>query len=297
MPTGTLHSKRGFVRPIARSRTLRRVAILAMLVGAYSTLPLWKEQSSFQGVANIPAEIHAVLTLVLGCLLVFRTRTAHERWWEARTLWGDLVSVCRNLGSKLALMVRVPDSELDEPERVLIAFPFALRDHLRNDANIQQLPGFEDVTDSTAHVPNYLTGLLYAAMKKWKARGWIDGSELRVIDADLRRLMEICGGCESIRLTRVASSYRVFSRQCVLLFLLTLPWGLSTDFGWWTIPLTTILAYFMLGLEIVAEHVEEPFGDDEDDLDLDRLCEAVDVTVSESFERAREARADATESP
>jgi putative membrane protein len=39
----------------------------------------------------------------------------------------------------------------------------------------------------------------------------------------------------------------------------------------------------MLGLEIVAEQVEEPFGTDEDDLDLDGLCETIRNSVQEIF--------------
>ena len=40
-----------------------------------------------------------------------------------------------------------------------------------------------------------------------------------------------------------------------------------------------------MGLETVAEHVEEPFGYDEDDLDLDGLCETIGRTVQEVFDR------------
>ena len=284
--------KRGLVRPLTRSQTLRRVAAMALAVGIYSGLPLWvQNESRYRNVLAIPAELHTMLTLVLGCLLVFRTNTAYSRWWDARTQWGDLVAVFRNLSSKIAFMVTIPESEIDETERILVAFPFALRDHLREGLQINDLPGFEDDATTTNHVPSHLAGRLYSAMSRWKTRGWIDGAELRVIDYDLRKLMEIVGRCESIRLTRIASSYRVFARQCVLLFLITLPWGISRDFGWWTPPLTAIVAYFMLGLEVVAEHVEEPVGEDEDDLDLDRLCVSIESSVTGQFARSRETRA------
>jgi putative membrane protein len=114
----------------------------------------------------------------------------------------------------------------------------------------------------------------------------IDGDELRAIDAEALRLMDICGGCERIQRTRVIRSYRVFARQCVVMFLLTLPWGIVEDFGWWTVPMTMLTAYFMLGMEIVAEHVEEPFGYDDDDLDLDSLCRTISQSVSEVFDAA-----------
>jgi putative membrane protein len=113
--------------------------------------------------------------------------------------------------------------------------------------------------------------------------GNIDGQHLIVIDEDLRKLLEIVGGCERIRNTRLARSYRAFARQCVFLYLATLPWGIVHNFGWWTVPLTAILSYFMLGLETVAEHTEEPFGMDEDDLDLEGMCRTIDASVTEIF--------------
>ena len=87
------------------------------------------------------------------------------------------------------------------------------------------------------------------------------------MDEDVRKLMEIVGGCEKIRNTRLARSYRTFARQCVFMYLLSLPWGIVHDFNWWTVPLSAMISYFMLGMEIAAEHTEEPFGEDEDDLD------------------------------
>lgn len=284
--------KQGLVRPLTRSLTLRRIAVMALGIGIYSGLPLWvQNNSSYGDVLAIPAELHTMLTLVLGCLLVFRTNTAYSRWWDARTQWGDLVAVFRNLSSKIAFMVRIPDSEMDTAERILVAFPYAVRDHLRHGLQINELPGFEDDVTMTEHVPGHLNGRLYQSMNTWKARGWIDGAELRIIDYDLRKLMEIVARCEAIRLTRIASSYRIFARQCVLLFLITLPWGISRDFGWWTPPLAATVAYFLLGLDVVAEHVEEPFGRDEDDLDLDRLCASIQASVTDQFSRSREARA------
>jgi predicted membrane chloride channel (bestrophin family) len=44
----------------------------------------------------------------------------------------------------------------------------------------------------------------------------------------------------------------------------------------------------MVGLEVVAEHVEEPFGEDEDDLNLDRLCVAIQASVTSLFQQARD---------
>jgi predicted membrane chloride channel (bestrophin family) len=37
----------------------------------------------------------------------------------------------------------------------------------------------------------------------------------------------------------------------------------------------------MIGVEMIAEEIEDPFGDSEDDLRLDDLCRTIDVSVCE----------------
>jgi putative membrane protein len=261
---------------------------MAAAFAAYGAVPLLPWFATFRDGAFIPAEIHAALTLVLGWLLVFRTNTAYGRWWDARTIWGEIVSVSRTLAAKYAHMVNLPEEELDGVGRYLVAFSWGLREHLRDSATSETLSECEGYDETVKHVPVFLVDRLYKCLFQWKANGWIDGADQRVIDADLRRLHELAGQCESIRLTRLASSYRIFVRQCIAVCLLTIPWGISADCGWWSVPLTGLTAYFMLGLEVVAEHVEEPFGDDEDDLDLDRLCTAVTDTVQETITRANQ---------
>jgi putative membrane protein len=269
--------------PIFRSRTLTHVSFLALAFGAYSVLAVAKEYTRWRDEGDVPSSAHTTLTFAVGLLLVFRTNAAYNRWWEARTLWGTLVNASRNLTCKLVGLGRVPIEETERAARSVAIFSYSLRDHLRGEpanALAEELVG-ELLPNAARHAPTFIVNRLYASLGQWKAAGWIDGDELRVFDSDLVRLLDVCGGCERILRTRIARSYRAFARQCVLLLLLTLPWGIVHEFRLWTIPMTIIMAYFMLGLEIVAEHVEEPFGYDEDDLDLDALCDTIDDSVRE----------------
>lgn len=275
----------GFITEVTGNRTLTRVAGYALLMGLYAGLPVWKEVAVAGDFGDLPAEIHAALTLVLGWVLVFRTNTSYARWWEARTLWGALVNASRNLAIKVTDLVRADEDDLVRFRRKIIAFAYGLKDHLRDEAKLNRLSGFESDTDDPKHVPSYLVTRMYERFARWKDDAFIDGDELRVLDEEARRFLDICGGCERIKNTRLARSYRAFARQCVFLFLITFPWGIVRDFMWWTIPLTAITAYFMIGLETVAEHVEEPFGRDIDDLDLEGLCATIERTVREIFER------------
>lgn len=266
--------------PFSHSKTLWEVTSIATLFGIYSLLPIWKDHSAYADVADLPSGLHAALSVVVGWLLVFRTNTAYARWWEARTLWGALVNASRNASVKLSRLVQLPAAERQHVRILLSYFPFALRDHLRNEGNLDDMPEIKNEVD-IKHIPSIIIARLYERVSHWKSSGWIDGDELRVIDTELARFLDICGACERIQRTPIVRSYRYFTRQCVMLLLLTFPWGISNDFGWWTVPLTMLTAYFMIGLETVAEHVEEPFGRDEDDLDLDGLCHTIDISVKQ----------------
>ncbi len=276
------------VRELVSSPTLSRVSMYAILVSAYALIPAWfHDRDRLSMLAGVPSDIHAALTLVLGWLLVFRTNTSYGRWWEARTLWGSLVNTMRNLSLKLVNLIDVPKDELSRLRKILSTFAPVLKDHLRDGALLDDAEVLGECKDVPRHVPSFLVSLIYSRLREWKNSGKIDGQHLVVIDEDLRKLLEIVGGCERIRNTRLARSYRAFARQCVFLYLATLPWGIVHNFGWWTVPLTAILSYFMLGLETVAEHTEEPFGMDEDDLDLEAMCHTIDASVTEIFMQGR----------
>jgi ion channel-forming bestrophin family protein len=276
------------LRELLSSPTLSRVAMYAILVSAYAIIPAWfHDREKLSMLSGVPSDIHAALTLVLGWLLVFRTNTSYGRWWEARTLWGSLVNTMRNLSLKLVNLIEVPKDELSRLRKILTVFAPVLKDHLRDGALLDDDEVLGELKEIPRHVPSFLVSLIYSRLREWKRAGEIDGQQLIVIDEDLRKLLEIVGGCERIRNTRLARSYRAFARQCVFLYLATLPWGIVHNFGWWTVPLTAILSYFMLGLETVAEHTEEPFGMDEDDLDLEAMCHTIDASVTEIFSHGR----------
>ncbi|MFN9720149.1 MAG: bestrophin family protein [Planctomycetota bacterium] len=271
---------------VARSLSfITQLTGLSVLVGAYAAIPAYlKSRNLLESFADVPADIHAALTLVLGWLLVFRTNTSYSRWWEARTLWGALVNTSRNLSAKFVALVDGPQEDLRKIKRILILFPQVLRDHLRDGASLDDEELVADAGHTPQHAPSFLAKSLFRTLRTWKKNSVIDGFQMTVMEEDVRKLLEIVGACERIRNTRLARSYRTFARQCVILYLTTLPWGIVHDFSWWTVPLTAIISYFMLGMEIAAEHTEEPFGCDEDDLDLDALCRVIEASVIEIFQ-------------
>lgn len=260
---------------------LQRVWLIAGLVGLYSLIPVLKEHSTFESYFDFPSDIFSILGLVLSLVLVFRTNRAYDRWWEARTLWGKLVNISRNLAIKSREFADIDEGERRQLHRHITGFAFALKEHLRSGVSLNELPGWSETTHEPQHVPAWLSGEMYHQIKSWQRAGRISPQELLAIDTDAHEFLNVCGGCERIRNTLIAGSYRSYAIKCLVLYLVILPWGLVEDLQWLTIPVSIILTYIMFGLEAIADDVEEPFGHDLDDLDLDALCQTIDRTTAE----------------
>lgn len=211
--------------------------------------------------------IAVVNGLVFSLLLAFRTNTAYDRWWEGRKLWGQLVNDCRNLTLKARGLIQVEPRELKQFAHKLIDFAEALKNHLRLPARRMPEHG-----DRVRHEPMRLAGEVFAQLSDWQRQGKLSETQLLLFDPHCRSLMDICGACERIRTTPLSPSYRLFLRQGIALYLLTLPWFIARSFGWWSLLICLIATYFMVGVELIAEDVEEPFGLGGDDLKLDDIC-------------------------
>lgn len=258
-----------------------RVWLVVALLAAYAAAAVAVDHSLSGRLTKVQADLHALLGLVLGLLLVFRTNTAYDRWWEGRKLWGALVNESRNLAIKIAACVQAPPEEKRLTLRRLASFAVALKEHLRQGTTLARLEGFEEDAAQPQHVPAYVSRVLYEQIERWKRAEQLGGFELLFLDRHAAALMDICGACERIRNTPISASWRWFIRQAIALYLLSLPWGLLEDFGWWTIAAVVLVGYFMVGIEMIAEAVEEPFGLDADDLELDALCETIGGSICE----------------
>lgn len=220
-------------------------------------------------------------TIILGVLLAFRNRESYDRWWEARKLWGALVNDSRNLCLKVRAMGAISADERTKTARMVAGFAVALRNHLRGGGTLQDVPGFERDTAGPAHVPAYIAGQVVAAARNWRRAGHMTDFDLLWLDPHLKAFMDVSGACERIKNTPIPLSYRSLLRHGLVLYLVSTPWFVADKIVFLAVPIMGILTYFLMGIELTAEDVEEPFGRDEDDLALTAYCETIRKSVSE----------------
>ena len=243
--------------------TAYAAAVWAVMPADPGASPAWATQLA---VAN---------TAVLGLLVGFRTKIAYDRWWEGRVLWGQLVNHSRNLCLKARELARPDAGERAAFAALVAAFPVALMRHLRGPVRLAEVPGFAAEPATPVHVPAHVAGRVIAAVADWRRAGRLDGHAHQMLDVHATALMDVCGGCERIRTTALPGSYLSLLRHGLLFGLLVTPWAVVPALGWWVIPVQAVGVYFVFGIELTAEEVEQPFGDDGDDLPLETYCETI----------------------
>lgn len=276
-----------WMRPFTRVykfSVFKRVWFYLALLAVYAVAVDWVSARMLSVPGKVFKEVGNAGTyggIVLGLLLVFRTNSAYERWWEGRKLWGQLTNDSRNFALKVHSLVDTPEHVKKRLGELVISFAFALKHHLRGTKPTEPLPGINDVDPSEPdHLPLFIAKQVYELIGEWSDAQSIDGFKLQVLDPHARALMDICGGCERIKNSPIAVSYRAFMRQGIALNLLSWPWYLTHEYNvWWTMPPLLIGAYFLIGIELIAEEIEEPFGKDDDDLPLDDICNNIKRTV------------------
>jgi putative membrane protein len=230
-------------------------------------------------------QLYSLIGFVLSLLLVFRTNTAYDRWWEGRKKWGALVNDTRNLSTKLSVVLE-GQKERDFFTRMIPNFVFAMKEHLRKGVDLDSLDldGREIEELSTKnHVPMAIAHMMYEKIYALKKAKVIDGDDLIIIDKNLNALMDSLGACERIKNTPIPYSYSLFLKKFIFVYVVTLPLAFVTVFGYWAALIATYVFYILVSLEVLAEEIEDPFGVDDNDLPTDQLSERIQANVKEAF--------------
>ena len=222
-----------------------------------------------------------VPNIILGLLLVFRTNTAYERFWEGRRLWGGLTNTVRNLARQIWIAV-----EEKEPQdaankvvalRLLVAFAVATKLHLRQEqvnSEIETLMPPEQYVKlkEMNNPPLEVAFWIGDYLQKQYERGCLDSYQLASMYRLLNELVDILGGCERILRTPMPLAYAIHLKQLLLIYCLFLPFDMVSKLNWWTAPVVALVSFMLFGIEEIGVEIENPFGHDPNDLPLDTLC-------------------------
>lgn len=275
----------GLIFAFRRSDTLRILWKEILYIGAFSAALSYVIIEHVHNLKYFESllSVYSLIGFVISLLLVFRTNTAYDRWWEGRKKWGELVNNSRNLAIKISALT-------DDPEirayfkRMISNYVFAMKEHLREGVKLEEL----DLTDEEKkelsqfdHKPNYIAQKMYAKLHAMKQSGKLTEENYIVIDVNLKTFSDIIGACERIKNTPIPYSYSMFLKKFIFIYVTTLPLAFVNTFGYYSSLVSIFVFYVLVSMEILAEEIEDPFGKDDNDLPTDDLCQKIKANVSE----------------
>jgi putative membrane protein len=238
--------------------------------------------NSKSSISNI-GMIHSLLGFVLSLLLVFRTNTAYDRWWEGRKLWGKLVNDSRNFVIKINSIL--PENDVKNRTQIakyLRFFPYFLASHLSKESTRLVLD--EDFSDLQKelqhHPPAELVFLLTKKLYQLKKENKISDTEMLFLDTQLSGFLDVCGGCERIKNTPIPYSYSSFIKKFIIFYVMALPVANVVNLGGFMIPITMFVYYVLMSLELIAEEIEDPFNNDENDIPMEAISQNIERSIN-----------------
>lgn len=282
-----------FIFRFHKADTFRKLLPLMMGIAAFSAVVAYLEINYWNlseniHIRNIPV-MHNLLGFAISMLLVFRTNTAYDRWWEGRKLWGTLVNNSRNLAIKLSSIL--PPEEVGQRTfftKMIPAFAYALHNHLHSEKIRVELFEEDGVhgailrgIDQNKHIPNQVAHLMIRHVQELYRDKKLTGDQLIILNSELTSFTDICGACERIKNTPIPFSYSVFIKKFIFIYIMTLPFGYVFSLGYLVIPVVVFVFYVLASLELIAEEIEDPFGGDANDVPTERLAQNIQRTVAE----------------
>jgi putative membrane protein len=271
----------------------------------------WWRRSVEKAELVIPFEPVTILATALAIFLGFKNNEAYSRWWEARTIWGLAVNNSRAWARQVLSLFHAPADEAAELrlfQRRLVyrhlAFINALRVYLRSTASFPL-----EVTDGEpgeAHnhyseCRQYLDAAEFARMARadnppdallqmqgqdlhagWE-RGWLNDYVLVQLDTTLVALNHVQGASERIKKTPLPRPYSYFTRVIVHVHGTLLPFAFVDAVGWTMIPLSFIVSFVFLALDLIGSRTEDPFENRVDDVPLSSLTRTIERNLEEAL--------------
>jgi len=256
-------------RVVTRIASLGLLTVLVLLVrefvpGSESVLKQFKPLG------------HLLIGVALGLLIVFRNNCSYDRYWEGRKLWGGIVNSSRNLMREAAAFA----GGVSDLAGLVTAYPLALKQHLRGNKDLEEIRSLVptavfDHMSSASNPPSILAYYMTVWIRDRLAAGKFDSFTAQSLELNVRAFLDMQGGCERILRTPIPFAYAVHIKQLLLLYLISLPFILIVELNWVAIPTVAVIAFGLLGIEEAGVEIEDPFGDDPNDLPLDAISATI----------------------
>lgn len=275
-------SKKGLIKKISKQLFFSAVWAIFVVLFHLKVRPI-----------AVPDTIHSLIGLSLGMLLVFRTNSSYDRFWEARIFLGTIIGQTKSLLRALEInFAAYPEIRNDIAFRLLV-FNSAVVKFLRKEQNPEsweKMLGEKDFKEVINSSTPPLTILLQISriLHREKKENKISEIIQMKLERHLQELSGSFGGCERILNTPLPKVYVTHLHWALMVYCYSLPFVLIESFHWvgMTVLGTIFLAFVLFGIEEIGVEMENPFGSDSDDIQMEVLYASIEKAVAEMSNRS-----------
>ncbi|QSR84231.1 bestrophin family protein [Methylacidimicrobium sp. B4] len=261
-----------------------RPVLLILLVSLLATLA--DLPTHLLRAISIPDQPLALMGALIGVVLAFRTNLAYARWWEARTLWGNLANASRTWLRQIESFVDPSSSpEAQHIQGRLIhhqvAFVHAVSAELRGKEALPEALRFFLPTEiiemageekQVKQMSNRLLLLLGRGVAALHRRQMISEQQMRALDLTLTAMTDAKGGCERIRNTPFPWEYDGYLHILTYAYCLLLPIAIADETGPLSMIAAPLVGLVLLMLNQIGRNLENPFDHSLDSIPLVSLA-------------------------
>ncbi len=252
-----------------------------LIFGLWATLVWWCTNHLFQIQIELGVAPYEIIGAVMALLLVLRTNSGYDRWYEGRKLWGGIVNQSRNLG--VIAVSYGPENQKwrDAFLRWVSAYPYIAKHSLRGEkdfSDLKQILHRDEIKELTEanYAPIIASARIAKLLKQAREELGMDGFAFMKAEEQRALLIDYLGACERILKTPLARVISIKVRKFLFLFLGVLPIAIVDRSGAMTPLLTVLVAFPLLSLDQIGIELENPFSKTRlSHLPLDHIGEAI----------------------
>lgn len=238
-------------------------------------------------IANIPPNITGLVGTSISLVLAFKLGQSYDRWWEARKIWGAIVNDSRTLVVQLRSFSRGEQPEIIEKiaDRQ-IGWCYALGLSLRKLSPFDTVSQFVtseelDYIKKHKNIPLALLDLHSADIATLKNKDSINNFQEIQLDKTIVRLCESMGRAERIKNTVFPTTYRLFLRWFIYIFVILLSITLAETDGYGDVPLLLLITIPFFLLEKTAYFLQDPFENRPTDIAVTQIADTIHMNIKQ----------------
>jgi putative membrane protein len=244
---------------------------------------------------QIPPALPTLMGTAIAFFIGFNNNQAYGRWWEARTIWGELVNNSREWARSIVSYTSIPANGtaegLKQTQQKMIfrhlAFLYALQSSLRNSKSneYEKYLSTEEASRVRlfANAPNAILDIQSRELEKMSGDKMIDSFRFYAIANLIASFGDGMGKSERINTTVFPTVYVYFTRLFIWIFVILLTMSISVTVGPWSIFFGWVMGFVFHTTHINGMSIMNPFEDSPPGVPITSITRTIEINMLQTL--------------